>query len=451
MRPCRILILVVFVLGMSAAPPGRAEETMAGFDLTLRDAIVQALAQHPSVARAEAVGSRANAGVKRAQAAWFPSLNISGTLHQYEEPMTAWPIHRFDFAAVPPFDETLIQGSLQLDYTLFDGSRVPRIRQAKRHVDAASQGATAAEQQLIGSVVAAYLSVLSAEELVRAHDRRYEALTAELDRVRQLHTVGRAADVEIARAEAALAGAEADRVHAQGQLDVARRDLARLIDETPDIMMTTQLYSVSLADDGEPDQGASLTTALSNNPEYLAKHNEMRAAEAGRSAARGARWPSVSLRGTLTEYRDGEGNNTNEWQALAMIGVPIFTGGVIAGQVSEADAAYRVASADMRLTEDRIASEVDRAVAQVRETHARVQSLTRAVESLEEVVRIEKLRLDTGTQTQTDYLQAEAELLSARAGLIEARHGEMIARTTLARVTGMLSMNWIEQNLEQNR
>ncbi|MBD3298309.1 MAG: hypothetical protein GF341_06615, partial [candidate division Zixibacteria bacterium] len=448
MRPSRILIIVLLVVAMSAAPPALAEETKAGFDLTLRDAVARALAQHPSVARADAVGSRASAIVQRAQAAWFPSLTVSGTLHQYEEPMIAWPIHRFDFAAIPPFDETLIQGSLQLDYTLFNGSRVPRIRQAKRHVDAALYGTGAAEQQLMASVVAAYLSVLSAQELLRAHDRRYEALTAELDRVRQLHAVGRAADVEMARAEAALAGADADRVQAQGRLDVARRDLARLIAETPDIMMATQLYPVSLSGYDGPDQTAALSSALSSNPEYLAKRNEMQAAEAGRSAARGARWPSVSVRGTLTEYRDGEGNNTNEWHALAMIGVPIFTGGVIAGQVSEAEAAYRVASEDLRLTEDRITSEVDRAVAQVRESHARVQSLTRAVESLEEVVRIEKLRLETGSQTQTDYLQAEAELLSARAGLIEARHGEMIARTTLARVTGTLNTHWIEQNVE---
>ncbi len=451
MKPSRMLVLAVIIGVMSAAPPVQAEATKAGFDLMLRDAIARALAQHPSVARAEAVGSRADAGVQRAQAAWFPSLTIGGTFHQYEEPMTAWPIHRFDFAAIPPFDETLIQGSLQLDYTLFNRSRVPRIRQAKRQVETALHGTSAAEQQLMASVVVAYLSVLSAQELLRAHDRRYHALTAELDRVHQLHEVGRAAEVEIVRAEAVLAGADADRVHAQQRCDVARRDLARLIDETPDIMMTTQLYAVSLADDDEPDQSAAMTSALSNNPEYLGKQTELQAAKAGRSAARGARWPSVSLRGTLTEYRDGEGNSTNEWHALAMIGLPIFTGGVIAGRVSDADAAYQVASEDLRLTVDRIASDVDRAVAQVRESHARVQSLTRAVESLEEVVRIEKLRLDTGSQTQTDYLQAEAELLSARAGLIEARHGEMIARTTLARVTGTLSVNWIEQNLEQSR
>ncbi|GAB4328487.1 MAG: TolC family protein [Candidatus Zixiibacteriota bacterium] len=443
-------VLAIVVVALCVRPVG-AEEAKAGFDLTLQDALTRALARHPSVARAQALGARAQAGMRQARAAWFPTLQINGGVHQYEEPMIAWPIHRFDFAAIPPFDQTLIQGSLQLDYTLLDGSRGARIRQAKQKSEAASRGTDASEQRLLASVVAGYLSVLSAEELVRAHDRRHEALTLELDRVRQLHAVGRAADVEIARAEAALAGAEADRVQVRGRLDVARRDLARMLGESPDIMMSTQLYPVSLTDDAEMNPQVSMAVALASNPEYLAQQSELRAAEAGRSAARGARWPSVSLRGQLTEYRDGNGNQTNEWNAAAMIGLPIFTGGMISGRVSEADAAYRIALEDLRLAEDRITADVDRAVAQVRESHARVESLMRAVASLEEVVRIEKLRLDTGSHTQTDYLQAEAELLAARAGLIEARHAEMLAHTTLARVTGVLSLDWIDQTLEQNR
>lgn len=63
---------------------------------------------------------------------------------------------------------------------------------------------------------------------------------------------------------------------------------------------------------------------------------------------------------------------------------------------------------------------------------------------------MEKLRLDTGAGTQTDYLRAEADLLSARAELAAARHTVIGARVELARATGALTLDWLRQNLESN-
>ncbi|MDO8667184.1 MAG: TolC family protein, partial [Gemmatimonadales bacterium] len=70
-------------------------------------------------------------------------------------------------------------------------------------------------------------------------------------------------------------------------------------------------------------------------------------------------------------------------------------------------------------------------------------ALRSAVEQSEEVARIERLSLEVGSGTQTDYLDAEANLLRARASLIEARHAEISARIELARIAGELSPDWI--------
>ena len=55
---------------------------------------------------------------------------------------------------------------------------------------------------------------------------------------------------------------------------------------------------------------------------------------------------------------------------------------------------------------------------------------------------------DTGSGTQTDYLDAEADLVNARANLVEAQHGEIAARVELARLTGHLDLEWIARHLE---
>jgi outer membrane protein TolC len=85
----------------------------------------------------------------------------------------------------------------------------------------------------------------------------------------------------------------------------------------------------------------------------------------------------------------------------------------------------------------------------LREAHARVAALRSAVELSSEVTRIERLSLEVGSGTETDYLDAEAKLLSARAGLIQARHAEISARVELAGLTGELSRGWLAQALER--
>jgi len=90
---------------------------------------------------------------------------------------------------------------------------------------------------------------------------------------------------------------------------------------------------------------------------------------------------------------------------------------------------------------------VDRAAARGEEALARIESLTSAVERFAEVVRVQKLLLDEGAGTQTDYLAAEADLLTARANLAEAGHAAVLARVDLARAAGRLSPDWLRRNV----
>jgi outer membrane protein TolC len=98
-----------------------------------------------------------------------------------------------------------------------------------------------------------------------------------------------------------------------------------------------------------------------------------------------------------------------------------------------------------------IETTIDRALAAVADSDARVEALSRGVEHLTEVARIEQLALDVGAGVQTDYLRAEADLFAARAALAEVRHGALAARVALARATGELSTEWIALNLEIDR
>lgn len=430
----------------------QGQEAVSSEPLDLMTAVERALAQYPTVQASRAAGEAAEAAVGRARAEWFPTITLAAAATQFEEPMVVTPIHGFDPGATPPFDETLIHGAATLAYTLFDGgARGARVRQARSEAGAAAAGTAAAERALIGVVVSTYLRALSTSRVLEAHDRRLAALRDEQDRVRQLLDAGRAARVEMLRVEAALANAEAERVQLAARLEVAERDLARLIAAPVVETRAPDLVPVALADTTSPPAEVMLGAALEQNAEVERARRDLTAADAGVGLARSGRWPQLQLVGTYIDRGSAEGDFTGEWNVGVELAYPIFTGGRVARTVTEAEARRRAAQERLRLAERTVAAEMDRVVSAVREARARVRSLATAVARSDEVARIEQLRLVVGSGTQTDYLAAEAELLAARAGLIEAQHTAIAAHVELARVVGELSPEWLAQNLEMER
>jgi outer membrane protein len=448
-RRIGVSIGVMWVLWLAVggtAAAGSADTTW----LPLATAVERALAQYPSVGVARAVGDQARASVGEAVAAWLPTLSLAASATRYQEPMAVSPIHGFPPAEpLPTFDRTLIQAGLSADYTLFDGgARGARIHLARQQAGAAAAALDGAQQALISRVVATYLDVLGKREVLAAHGRRIQSLLSQQDRIRQLYSVGRAADVEILRIEAALTAGEAERVRVATALDTSERELARLLGSAVDEAGLPGLVPVALADSLLPPRDSLTCEASRFSPAVIQARSQLAAAAAGRVLARGVRWPSLRAVGNYVDRRNEEGYHADEWSAGLVLSYPLFTGGAIKGALARAGATERAAAEQLRLAQMQVAGETDRALGAVNEARARVRSLAAATGRYAEIVRIEELRLETGVGTQTDYLNAEADLLSASASLVEARHAEIAARAELARLSGQLNSDWIARHLE---
>ncbi len=440
--------LILSGVATSAAP----QETAERDSLTLAQAVALAQETYPSVAAARAGEDAAVASLGQARAAWWPQLSTQATAVRYEEPMLVAPIHGFSpqqFERIE-LEKTLFQGNVSLGWTILDGgARVNRIRGARAGAAGAVAGRTAAEMALTARVAGAYLQVLSARGVLDAQERRIEALSAERRRVEQLLGEGRAARVQLLRVDAALAEAEALRVATLTRLDLAERELARLLGVSPAEARVDNLRPVRLALGSELDERPDLVErAKADNPELERARRALETAEANRRVAKAAWIPSLNLTGGLLGFSSEAGNTTTEWNVGIALAYPLFTGGARANAVSRASAEARAAREESRLAELRTEEAVDRALNAALETQALVDALTRAVRYQTEVVRIEQLSLEAGAGTQTDYLRAEADVARARALLVEARHAEIAARVELARVVGELTPGWLAQNLE---
>jgi len=444
------LALASLAFSVLCPNPALAAQQSAQDDLlTLNEAVARAIDYHPSIRAATAALEAARSSLGEARAAWFPRVTLDASASRYEEPMLTSPIHEFSAEAIPALDRFLYGGNATLAYELFDGgAKVARVTGARAEAAATGAQLEETEMALIARVTVSYLQVLTATGVLEASDRRIEALGAERRRVAQRLEQGAASHVELMRVEASMANAEADRVRAASNLDVARYNLARMIGASPEEPAAIRLAGLILRDSSaQYDRVSLLGQAGTSSPELRRAREHLTAAEAGRSAAVGAWFPRVNLFGTLQGYGYPDGFST-EWQVGARLSYPVFTGGARSSAVARAGAVADAAREQVRLAELATQDAIDRALVAVRDSRARVDATRRAVEHLTEVVRIEHLSLSEGAGTQTDYLLAEAELYAARAALVEARHAEIAAHVELARVVGELSPAWLANTVE---
>jgi outer membrane protein TolC len=409
---------------------------------TLAAAAERALAVHPGVALARGQRELAAAEHAAVHAERRPSLVLGATAFRHQEPMLVTPIHGFTPGLAPEFDRTLLQGALQLRWELWDGGlRESQVEQRAALLLAAETGITGEEQALVARVVSLYLRVRSLAETLGAQGRRLAALNAEEDRVRKLLEVGRAPEVDARRAAAARATAEADRVATAVALDSTERELARLL--AVDVESARADFLAPVANAAPPAERATLLAAAHAGSAAIARaRHEVEAADAAVAAARAGRRPNLRLEGNYLGFADDDDVASAEWNAGVRVGLPISDARIAAG-VARAEAAAAVARERLRLAELQVEGELDRALAAHAEASARATALAEAVARSEEVVRVERLRLEVGAGVQRDYLAAEAELLAASAALVEARHTAVAASAEAARVAGALSPRWL--------
>jgi cobalt-zinc-cadmium efflux system outer membrane protein len=398
---------------------------------------------------------RAAADLGDARAAWLPRLSVDASLTRFELPMVVAPLHGFDPRNPPLFNNTLIQSGVSLGYTLLDfGTRAGRVRAQRALEGAAGSALDHAEAQLATRVVTTYLRVLTARDVLAAQDQRLTALIAVVSRMRQLLAEGKAARVEMLRVDAEAERARADRIGGASALDVAEHELAQLAGVPWDAVHRGALQPVRLADTALVADTAAATRAdlvrraRERAPDVLELRGRAAAARASLSATKATRLPELRLNSAYIDRGRAWEDFSAEWQVGVSVSYPLFTGGSRTSAVRRADADARTVAEQLRAAELGAELGVDRALAALRDAHARVAALESAAAQSAEVVRIERLSLDVGSKTQSDYLEAEANLLRARAGLIESRHAEVSARVELARILGELTPEWLARTVE---
>lgn len=441
----RVVTVVTAVIAAALPSAATAQATSATAVLTLTEAATSALETHPLLAGSAARTRAAEASLDGARAARLPTLQLQAGLTRFQEPMIVAPLHALDPTNPPRFDETLVQGRLGTDYTLFDGgARGDRIRGAEAIAESTGHAREQAQMMVLSEVASAYVGLASRRAVRDAALAWVEALTAELERAQRQVDAGTAARVQLLRASAALQDARARLVGAESGVGLAERNLARIMGVAFDVIAGRPLLDVAPAGATEPPDDVL-------PPAVAAADRRVEALAATLSAERATRLPRLDATAALLDFGTPTGEHVLEWQAGVRFSWAVFNGGARRAAIRRAEAELAEARASAEMARLSVGQAVDAAGTAVAGAEALAEALEAAVLQWAEVARIEALALESGAGVQSDLLRAQANLFQATAGLAEARGDAALARVELARARGVLNMEWINQQLENPR
>lgn len=391
---------------------------------TLADAIAAAYLTNPSIGAARAQVRQFDEGVPIAQSAMRPTADLSGNVTQ---------------ELSDRFGDTgrIWNGGVNIRQPIWEGGRVrANVSAAEARIEAARVRLQAAEFQLVTDTVTAYADVIRNAEVVRLNENQVRVLEQQLRASQDRFEVGDLTRTDVAQSEARLAQARANLIASRGQQVVIDQAYQRLVGRLPrNLAPLPPLPPIPATAEQARD------AAFVSNPLLRASRLDERAAADDVRAVKAGRLPSVGVT-VGAGYTHATGNIAAITGFSPQIGVsagmPLFTGGLIAAQVRQAQARQSELLETISQTE-RLVSEA------ATDNWALVKTADAVIDSAEVQVRANALAAEgvrqeneVGSRDILDVLNAEQELLNSRVTLAQAERDRYVATFELLEAMGDL-------------
>ena len=421
------------------SPFGFGAESAKG-TLSLSEAVGEAVNQSPEVLQAEADTEFASWGRLEALSAHLPHLSANGE-HLFSAQYMNINVKFGGAAIVFPAGVPQTVATLDASLLVFDGfSSINRYRASLLENEGAQLRLSRARFQIEKEVEARFYQALASKSLLEVADQNIKSLKEHLDLAQAMERTGYSKRFDVLRIEAQLEEAQVERLLAADNETLARRALSRAMAMTNDTRPLVGQLPTPQANAIRPD--LSLEVSQRADLEAAQKHEQ---AVDKLSLAAATFWsPSVSLFAQKMFYKFGDFDpailpNTS-FQDAYSVGVrlswSLFDGGASLARANKARALEEKDQQATRAAFLNAPEEFETWKRRFIYNAALYEARQKTVKKSEESVRLAKLGLKAGTQTSTEWLDAELELFRARAGLVRAQVDAAEAFLRLELATG---------------
>jgi len=411
----------------SLAPPGTPH--------TLAEALAATYSTQPALLAERAKLRATDENVPQALSGWRPTVIMAGTTG-YGDGMS----RQFTSGGFLNNRTDRLVGTAQATLTqpLYNGGKTPAtINRAKNQVMAERATLIQQEQTSFTNVVTAYVGVIQAQQVLALNVNNEQVLAKQLQATNDRFRVGEITRTDVAQAEAALAGATAQRQTSEGNLQTARGVYQQVVGFLPpgDLVEPQPL---SLPAKNEQD---AIALAANNNPQVIAALFNDAAAKDAVDIAFAQLLPQVSFQGQMfqTDNSSIRSSQQNGYQALLQLSVPVYQGGqeysaVRQAKQSEQQTAKLVDDARRTAVQNAVQSweTLAAAKASANSTRAQIQANSIALEGVEREAIV-------GSRTTLDVLNAQQALLQSQVTLVQNLAQVVTASYQVAAAIGRLT------------
>ena len=319
------------------------------------------------------------------------------------------------------------------------------ITEAEQQVLQAQATLANAQQDLVVRASQAYFDVLLAQDNVALSQAQEKAISEQLAQAKRNFEVGTATIVDTLEAQARYDQAVAKEISDKNDLEVKRRALQVLVGK-PAEGLTPLKEPLELAPPQPSDIEAWVSSATGSSPAIAnARANlEINRQEVGRQRA--GHLPTLDLSATWERTNDPSkvvpgivGPTTNVSSIGLVLGVPIFSGGLVQSRVRQAIANRDRAEQDLENTQRTVAQNVRTNFLNVTSGIAQVRALEQALASTQSQLDSTILGRDVGVRTSVDVLNAQQQVFQTRRDLQQARYNYLLSTLRLKAAAGTLT------------
>lgn len=406
-----------------AVPPGASTEGSVTWSLA--DIMSTALKNHPLILQSDADVAAAAARKGQAQAAWYPSVNLSTG---YTRLRALNPSTNQNITTPNEFARG------DLSWTLYDFGRTgASVDQADALAAVSRENAATTREDVVFVATVAFYNVLRAEktlEFQRENLRQQESLFRQAS---AFYEAGVRAKIDVVRAEANLYDARAQLSQAENGLRVARITLLQRIgvDGPAGFRLTGALPELSLPGTLED----WVAEAERNRPELRALVEKERSATESLRLARAGYLPF--LVGTAGYGYGAEEVPLQQNYGLSVtLNYPLFSGFQTREQTKEALATISSTQYEFIETKRRVRLQVEVSAYSVQEAQERLSARKKQRDASEENLRLATARYEVGAGDIIEMTDAQAQMVRSETDTINTAFDFAVSHASLLRAMG---------------
>lgn len=398
----------------------------------VEESVALAQAQNLEIAIARQKLQAARGGVIEARSGYLPSV-VSNGLYRKREQQEATSLRSDDYNATLRVVQNLYTGG-----AVSSATAIARLNYEKQELEL-----QAVIDRVTMDVRVAYYELLMNRAKIKVQEQALGVFREELKTQRERLTAGTVGELNVRRAEVAVANAEPDLIDVQTQLRLSYLRLAELfgIDSRSNPAGTPFEIAGQLQyEPRHPDLNESLARALVDRPEIKSREIDAAIEEQQLKLDRSELRPRVEFFSGYEVYNERDPDLGREFNHGYVVGLNatwhLFDGFATKGRMAATRARRDAAAAALEAMKLSVQSEVRSAFLDLQQSDRVLQSETKNVQTADESLAIAKGNLGAGLGTQLDVLQAASDVTRIRTTRLSAIDLHNVALARLARACG---------------